>query len=56
MTLPKPPLTDYMRGLRTGRLEVVNRVRTILEESENRISILTILAELERLEQEVAEL
>jgi hypothetical protein len=47
---------QYMRGLRTGRLEVVQAVRTILEESEQRISILTILATLERLEQEVVEL
>lgn len=46
--------TDYLRGMRTGRLEVINAIRTLLEESE-RVSILSILATLERLEQEILE-
>jgi len=45
--------SDYLRGMRTGRLEVINGVRSIFEDSEQRLSILTILAFLDRMEHEI---
>lgn len=58
--MPTPTNKDeetaaYFRGLKHGRIQVITSVRTILEESEQRISILTILARLDVLEQEVSD-
>lgn len=43
----------YFRGLKVGRLTVINAVKDILENSEQHISIVSILATLDRLEKEL---
>ena len=45
--------TDYLKGYRNGIFTVTAAVRDILDNSENAISILQILALLERKETEV---
>jgi hypothetical protein len=46
---------EWFRGYKNGRLRLVNDIRDLLENAEHRVSILSILAMLERVEQELIE-
>lgn len=46
---------DWFRGYKNGRLRLITDIRDLLENSEHRVSIISILALLERAEQELAE-